>query len=65
MPIYDYKCEDCETVFEKLWLGKEGIAVCPDCQSTNTTKFISGNTSFRLYGDGFYKKTHKDTGDWS
>jgi len=66
MPIFDYKCEDCEVVFEKLWLGStEGIAICPECGSTNTVKQLSGNQSFRLYGEGFYRRNKKDTGDWS
>ena len=65
MPIFDYKCNKCEHVFEKIWTGKEGIAVCPECGATETKKLVSGNHSFRLYGKGFYKQNHKDTGDWS
>lgn len=65
MAIFDYKCEDCDHVWEKVWLGKEGIAVCPECESTNTKKLVSGNQSFRLIGEGFEKRHHKDTGDWS
>jgi putative FmdB family regulatory protein len=30
MPIYEYKCTQCENEFEKLVFGKEEI-VCPKC----------------------------------
>ena len=63
--IRDYRCEKCDTVFEKVWVGKEGIPVCPECGHTECKPMISGGQSFRLYGDGFYKRSHKDTGDWS
>jgi putative FmdB family regulatory protein len=66
MPIFDYTCNDCEVVFEKLWIGKEGIAICPECGGVNTEKKMSASgQSFRLYGEGFYRRDHKDTGDWS
>jgi putative FmdB family regulatory protein len=66
MPIFDYKCESCGEVFEKVWIGsKEGIAVCPKCESADTKKQPSATKNLRLYGKGFYKQSHKDSGDWS
>ncbi len=42
MPIYEFECKDCDTVFEKLVFSshKEKI-VCANCQSTEIQKLIS------------------------
>jgi putative FmdB family regulatory protein len=31
MPIYEYKCEDCGTKFEKLVRGSSTAVACPSC----------------------------------
>lgn len=43
MPIYEYKCNDCETVSEILVKSraKESEVTCPDCNSSNLNKLIS------------------------
>jgi putative FmdB family regulatory protein len=43
MPIYEYKCEDCEKVSEVLVKNRanESSVVCPECQSANLSKLIS------------------------
>ena len=41
MPIYEYKCEACEHVFEKLVLKSDESVVCPICDSMQTTKLMS------------------------
>lgn len=33
MPIYEYVCQDCQTSFEHLVLGKNGDISCPKCGS--------------------------------
>jgi putative FmdB family regulatory protein len=41
MPIYEYVCTACGQEFE--FLTRAGIApVCPECQSTEIMKLISG-----------------------
>ncbi len=43
MPIYDYKCDDCGTiydVFHKVREVQEDV-VCPDCESTKHTRLLS------------------------
>lgn len=40
MPIYEYKCEDCETVFEKLQRKDERV-ICPSCSGTSSKKLFS------------------------
>ncbi|MDE3137980.1 MAG: zinc ribbon domain-containing protein [Acidobacteriota bacterium] len=33
MPIYEYVCQDCQTRYERLVLGKNGDISCPQCGS--------------------------------
>jgi len=43
MPIYDYRCEQCQTVYEvfhKVREVKEDI-VCPSCSSPRATRLLS------------------------
>ena len=40
MPIYDYQCNACENVFDKLVLGST-VVTCPKCGSDNLQKLIS------------------------
>lgn len=40
--LFDYKCKDCEHVFEYLSHGEEEeIAQCPECDSLNTETTLS------------------------
>lgn len=49
MPIYEYRCPDCEAEFERIVLGSSKAAVeCPKCTSPNVEKLIS---SFAVSGD--------------
>ena len=45
MPIYDYRCDHCQTTFEVRASFREkelGLkAVCPNCQSTETNQVLS------------------------
>ena len=40
MPIYEYVCMECESLFEELVRGEEQIA-CPDCTATNVSRQFS------------------------
>ncbi len=54
MPIYEYQCPQCQTVFEE-WLSVSEAtdkAPCPECQ-TASSRIIS-NTAFVLKGGGWY-----------
>ena len=59
MPIYEYKCNDCEKVFSKLTFNTESKAECPECKSQNTERLIStiasssGNSVSRCGSSGF------------
>lgn len=66
MPIYEYKCENCEHVFEVfLRINDPQIKNCPECKSKKIKKLVS-NCSFQLKGSGWYltdyaRKDKKDT----
>ncbi len=40
MPIYEYRCEKCESEFELLVRGEER-PVCPDCGGRKLEKLLS------------------------
>lgn len=53
MPIYEYKCIDCDKQFELMQkFTDESLSICPDCGG-HIRKLIS-NTSFILKGTGWY-----------
>ncbi len=53
MPIYEYRCEDCEQIFEEWQKDfKEQDVPCPVC-GAQSRRLIS-NTSFILKGTGWY-----------
>ena len=53
MPIYEYKCVDCETHFEKLQKASdEPLKVCEECSGKLEKQWsLSG---FQFKGDGWY-----------
>jgi putative FmdB family regulatory protein len=44
MPIYDYKCNTCDAIYEKnVRMSDSGVTQeCPECGGMDTTKFIGG-----------------------
>ncbi|MFQ5874837.1 MAG: FmdB family zinc ribbon protein [Dehalococcoidia bacterium] len=40
MPIYDYRCEQCQAEFEKLVLAPAAVT-CPGCQGTDVKRLPS------------------------
>lgn len=41
MPLYEYKCEECGTKFEKLVSMSDTNIACTKCESLNVTKQFS------------------------
>ena len=42
MPIYEYKCQDCDNRFEKLQLSSDKDAPdCPSCDSGDVKRLMS------------------------
>ena len=55
MPIYEYRCKDCQQVFEewcKSFEDGDSERTCPVCKAP--AKRIISNTSFALKGGGWY-----------
>lgn len=74
MPIYEYKCKDCEKTYEKFYTTiseaeKSPLDNCPDCQG-ELEKMISQST-FKLKGTGWYetdygtKKSQKEEKEYT
>jgi putative FmdB family regulatory protein len=41
MPLYEYRCRDCETRFERFVSGKVSRVSCPDCESKRVDRLLS------------------------
>ncbi len=55
MPIHEYKCENCEHIFEKIQkFNDDDLTDCPECKEPKLKKLL-GASSFQLNGTGFYK----------
>lgn len=54
MPIYEYLCESCETLTERMQkIGDPAPSKCPECGSRKIAKLVS-RTTFQLKGGGWY-----------
>jgi len=59
MPIYEYKCESCSAVLEKIQkISDPPLTDCPECGRSALVKLISA-PSFRLKGSGWYETDFK------
>lgn len=58
MPIFEYVCKSCNETFEVLEkpIFADEEKSCPNCGEKDLERIISAS-SFRLKGDGWYKKT--------
>lgn len=65
MPIFDFECMKCGHVVEKIVSGEASPPACPKCEGPMKKLFSASGQDFRLYGEGFHKRSHKDTGDWN
>ena len=59
MPIYDYKCSNCEHQFELIQkFSDQSAEICPQCSQKSAQKLVSA-PSFRLKGGGWYETDFK------
>jgi putative FmdB family regulatory protein len=59
MPIYEYQCESCGNVLEKLQrISDDPLKDCPDCGAAELRRLISA-AAFRLKGAGWYETDFK------
>ena len=63
MPIYEYQCENCKEIFEKiLGINTPAPELCLLCGERGKIKKLVSAPSFRLKGSGWYETDFK-TGD--
>jgi putative FmdB family regulatory protein len=61
VPIFGYKCKNCETEFEVFYRGPKDVAKeepdesCPKCDSKEKDRMVNTKTSFQLKGRGWAK----------
>lgn len=59
MPIYQYQCDECGHVFEKLKKRSDPEpAECPECAAADPRRTIA-QTAFQLKGGGWYVTDYK------
>ena len=61
MPLYDFKCEECDYIFELIQKHSDDNPQCIKC--AKDTKKIISKTSFILKGDGWYKDGYSKSKD--
>lgn len=53
MPLYEYRCFDCDTKFEKLTQREKADAVaCPSCGSARARRLLSVFANFSTSSSG-------------
>lgn len=56
VPIYDYRCTQCQKEYDYFHNGpNDKIPKCPHCGCQHAKKLVSKGTSFQLKGKGWYK----------
>ena len=59
MPIYEYKCDECGSIFENFQkITDKDIDICQSCKKGGVKKLIS-SSGFRLKGSGWYETDFK------
>jgi len=59
MPIYEYKCTECDHQLEKLQkMSDDPLKKCPECDKETLQKLVSA-AGFRLKGGGWYETDFK------
>jgi len=62
MPIYEYRCGDCDHQQEFLQkVGDAPITVCTQCGKPSFSKMVTA-AGFQLKGSGWYATDFKNTG---
>lgn len=54
MPLYSYKCDKCEHLFDAIHGYNDPKPKCPECEAEEVTKQVS-SASFDISGAGVYK----------
>jgi putative FmdB family regulatory protein len=55
MPFYDYKCNDCEHLFEaEQRITADSLTTCPKCEKETLRRVINSAPGISFKGGGFY-----------
>ncbi len=55
MPLFEYRCKDCNTTFEMLVKSNdENEILCPECKSSNNKKLFSAFSTANSTSDQSY-----------
>jgi len=61
MPLFDYRCVDCENIFEALVDDREEEVECPECNEICTrVDRIYGDHQIQYGCDGFHRTDYED-----
>ena len=58
MPIYEYRCTECEHEFRKIQGNFNAIKKCPKCGKKKLKKLLS-RSAVKFKGSGFYENDYK------
>ncbi|MFZ7111634.1 MAG: FmdB family zinc ribbon protein [Desulfatiglandales bacterium] len=59
MPIYEYRCTECNSEFECLVIGGKDEVTCPDCRGDKVERMMSA-CSFK--SNGHYSSSASSSG---
>ena len=61
MPIYEYKCELCGSIFEHLQkVSDNNLEICRICNKKGKVTRLISSSGFRLKGTGWYETDFKN-----
>lgn len=65
MPLYKYRCSECENTFKVLQKNgkKDELPECPECGSSEVERMIS-SVGIRFKGNGFYKTDYDSNSNY-
>lgn len=58
MPLFEYKCNDCDNIWEEFRKTQQDPETCPECLKTDIKRLIS-KSNFVLKGNGWYQTDFK------
>lgn len=60
MPTYEYKCRNCDHVFEKFQSMKDApLRKCPHCGKNTLERLIGTGAAILFKGSGFYETDYR------
>ena len=65
MPIYEYKCDLCNGLWEEIQkFSDDPLTVCKSCEKEGGVhKLLPGRMNFILHGEGWYKDGYSSKKD--